>query len=188
MGRRHPPRLAVALVLCLLALLGACRGQAGATDGPVRFDAADDAEQFAYIKTLPGREVVFGALGVTNHGDRPATLVDARLTGPSDQVVDGGARLDRVLVRDASHGEDYVGAGHWPNETYASDAVPLEDYELAPGATAELLYIVRVDEDGHWFWPRSAVTYTSNGRRYEDVTSTGFLVCPRDVDDCRRPE
>lgn len=174
-----------------VALLGvACDGpDRVAGDGPVSFDSEDGAEQYAFVRADKGQQVVFGVLGVTNHGSQPATLDAAALTGPDGEVLDDGARLTTVLARDAPDGVDFVGAAVWPYEDYADGAKPIEGYELAPGATAELLYIVAVDEQGHWFWPRSEVTYYSNGKSYRDSTSTGFLICPPGVDrSCDVPE
>lgn len=186
MQRPARARAAAVAALCALALLAACSDH-GATSGrgPVRFDSEDGADegvsQWVGIHARAGQQVVFGMLGVTNHGDRTAALDGAALTGPGDEIVDDGVRLAKVLVRDASHGEDYVGAGIWPFEHYPDDAVPIEGYELAPDATAELLYIVDVEDEGYWSWPRSEVTYTADGRSYRDATSTGFMVCPGDL-------
>ncbi|UUW88418.1 hypothetical protein ABFU82_08025 [Nocardioides sp. WV_118_6] len=175
-------RSVIVAALCLLALLGACSDRAATMAGPVRFDAPDDVDQWAFMRADAGRQVVFGILGLTNHGDRPATLVGADLTGPSDEVVDDGARLTQVLVRDVSADDDYVAAGPWPYEHYGDDAVPLEGYELAPAATVEVLFVLAVDEVGHWFWPRTEVHYTVDGLDLADRTSTGFLICPPGVD------
>lgn len=185
------PRLtrAVAVVaLCLLALLGACSDGAGTAAGPVRFDAPDGVDQWAFMRAGAGHQVVFGMLGLTNHGDHPATLAGADLTGPSDQVVADGARVAEVLVRDVSADDDFVAAGPWPYEHYGDDAVPLKGYELAPDATVEVLFVLTVDDVGHWYWPRAEVRYTVDGTRFADRTSTGFLICPPEVRDCERPE
>lgn len=181
-------RAAVLTCAVVLVVLGGV-GWAATRPGPVRFDTeGTEGSAWAYALAGAGQRPVFGLLGVTNHGDRPAVLRDARLTGPSDEVVDGGARVVQVLVRDAPAGEDYLGAApDWPAEHFADDAVPLEGHVLAPGATVEVLYVVAVDVDGHWFWPRSELTYTSGGRRHRTSTSTGFLICPPEVRACERP-
>ncbi|GAA3667108.1 hypothetical protein GCM10022237_28850 [Nocardioides ginsengisoli] len=186
-------RLAAVLVLTLCIFFGACDSKdgagAGRGTGPVSFDSKDGGEQWAFVRAAKGQQVVFGALGVTNHGDEAATLTSAILTGPDDVVADEGARLATVLVRPVAAGADYVGAAVWPFKRYAEGAAPLEGYKLAPHATAELLYIVNVKEQGHWFWPRSEVRYTSGGKRYHDSTSTGFLVCPPGLDrSCDPPD
>ncbi len=186
----RPRTLVSALLLMALAPVVLVAGCGERGRGPVTFGSQVGADQWAFVLAEgDGERVVFGALGVTNTGEEPATLLDGALTGPDDEVVDGGARLDEVLVREVGEGEDYLGAAPtWPVEEYADDAVPIAGYELAPGATVEVLYVVEVEEEGTWFWPRSEVTYTSDGDRYRDATSTGFLICPPDSQGaCDRP-
>ncbi|MFJ9315654.1 hypothetical protein ACIRN4_15800 [Pimelobacter simplex] len=185
--RSAPAQVLLACCLVLIALLAACSDRAGTAGGPVRFGAPDDVDQWAFMRAGAGRQVVFGLLDLTNHGDRPATLARAELTGPAEEVVADGAHLAEVLVRDVEPEDDYLGAGPWPYEHYGDDAVPLEGYELAPAATVELLFVLTVDEVGHWFWPRAEVRYTVDGTRFADRTSTGFLICPPEVQACERP-
>ncbi|AIY17737.1 hypothetical protein GUY44_06855 [Pimelobacter simplex] len=182
MARPHLTRAVAVAALCLLALLGACSDRPGTAAGPVRFDAPDGVDQWAFMRAAAGHQVVFGMLGLTNHGDRPAVLARADLTGPSDEVVADGARVAEVLVRDVSADDDYVAAAPWPYEHYGDGTVPLEGYELAPAATVEVLFVLTVDDVGHWYWPRTEVRYTIDGIGYTDRTSTGFLICPPGVE------
>lgn len=147
------------------------------TDGPIQFEGAD-LDQMAYVLADEGDDVVFGALVIHNDGDKPASLVGARLTGPDEKVFDDGATISELKVRDVSDGRDLVGAAQWPYEDYADDAADLKGYKLQPDATAELLFIVKVDEGGHWFWPKTELTYSIGDDKWRAETSTGFLICP----------
>lgn len=170
----------------MLAVLSGCTGSLP-TNGPIQFEGAD-LEQLSYSHADKGERVVFGALTVTNDGDEPASLEDARLTGPDDTVVDDGATLTEVRAREVRDGRDLVGAGPWPYESFADESVELKDFTLRPGVTVELLFIVTVEEVGHWFWPSTELTYSIGDLTWVARTRTGALICPPDLDrECDPP-
>ncbi len=176
----------VGALLLLLAVLSGCSEPLSA-DGPIQFEGAE-FDQWAYVLADEGDTVVFGALVVRNEGDKPASLVEARLTGPEKKVFSDGATISEVKVRDVSNGEDLVGAAQWPYEHYADGAVDLDGYELEPDASAELLFIVEIDKSGHWFWPKTELTYSIGDDEWAAKASTGFLICPMDPDrECNPP-
>ena len=176
----------IGAALLLPPVLSGC-SESLPTSGPVQFEGAD-LDQWSYVRADKGDTVVFGALLVRNDGKKTASLAEARLTGPGEKVYDEGATISEVKVRDVSGGQELVGAAQWPFEHYADDAVDLDGFELKPGGSAELLFIVKVDEEGHWFWPTSELTYSVDGDKWEAKASTGFLICPSDRDrECDEP-
>lgn len=176
----------VGAALLLLPVLSGCSGSLP-TDGPVQFDGAG-FEQWAFSRADKGDQVVFGALTVTNEGDEPASFKEARLTGPDDAVIDDGATINEVRVREVGDGKDLVGAGDWPYEDFANDSVDLAGFKLQPDETAELLFIVTVEKVGHWFWPNTELTYSIGDDKWEAKAKTGFLICPPSLDrDCEKP-
>ncbi len=169
-------RIAKALaVLAGGACLASCAGPTQPRAGGVVFQGAE-LGQYAGVLAEAGQKVVFGATVVENAGSSAATLTEGRLVGAvaSDEaeVVEVRARLLR-----ADDGE-LVGAALWPFEDYALKSVPLAGFELAPGAEAELLYVVEVRQTGVWNWPAASVTYTSDDRSHEASASTGLQICP----------
>lgn len=185
----HRSRLgpSVGAPLLLLLILSGCT-ESLPTDGPVQFDAGN-FDQWAFTRADKGDKVVFGALTVTNDGDKPASLDEARLTGPDNEVIADGATIREVRVREIDDGDDLIGAGDWPYEDYADDSVELSGFKLEPDQTAELLFIVTVDQVGHWFWPKTELTYSIGDDKWDAKTTTGFLVCPPDMNrDCDKPE
>ena len=157
-------------------------------DGPVAFLADAQFEQAAGFTADQGKKVVFGALAIRNDGNDVATLDAARLTGPSEKVVDDGAKVVEVRALDVTGGKDLVGAGPWPFEHYQRDSVPLKGYELGSKQEAELLFVVSIDKTGHWSWPETELTYTSDGEKYRIRISTGFFICPTSDGDCNKPK
>ncbi len=181
----------VVLLTGIAMSLAACSSESDASptsrEGPVSFVADDEFTQAASMLADEGQRVVFGALAVTNEGDHPATLHSAELTGPGSEVRDDGAKVSEVRVLDVTGGKDLVGAGPWPYEYYERDSVPLDGYEIAPDARAELLFVVDVEETGNWAWPQTELTYQARGETYTIRTNTGFLICPTTEDFCDLP-
>lgn len=179
--------VAAGLALVALSVLTACapdRPDGTRIEGPVVFLADPEARQAAFTHADRGATVVFGALAVENQGDAPAVLTSAALTGTEGTVAADGARVREVRVRDVTGGRDLVGAGRWPADGYADESVPLAGYRLEPERTAELLFVVVVDETGHWTWPQTQLDYESGTESYTIRVSTGFGICPRAATDC----
>lgn len=178
--------MSVGAALLLLPALAGC-SESLPTDGPVQFDGAD-LDQWSFSHANKGDQVVFGALTITNHGDKPASFKEARLTGPDGKVVDDGATVSEVRVRELDDGQDLVGAGDWPYEDFAEESVELSDFTLQPDETAELLFIVTVEKVGNWFWPNTELTYSIGDDEWEAKAKTGVLICPPDLGrECNPP-
>lgn len=133
----------------------------------VRFDSARGR---ARTSAGPGDHIVFGTTVLVNEGDTPATLIEAELVGE--------VPASAVEVVDARVHEGAVAAGPWPND-HSHDAVPLDGYELAPGAEVAVLLVLEVHEAGRWTWPKVAVDYTSaDGERHQITCRHGLRIGP----------
>ncbi|WP_418064307.1 hypothetical protein [Pimelobacter simplex] len=145
-------------------------------------------EGAAYGITLrKGRDALFGAVTITNAGDRTAELDAGRLHGlvRADQ-----AELVALRVLDLGpapgHG-DVLGAGRWSREWRPMwrRARPIDRARLAPGHEAALVFRVRAHRTGVWRWTGSAIDYRVDGTSYTAVGGSGFALCPpRRLDRC----
>jgi hypothetical protein len=173
-------------VLLLAVLVGCSAGDEPSGSGPVAFVDDPQLTQTSGILADAGDVVVFGATYVQNTGDAPATLLAAELDG---DVPDDSAEVVEVRALDpAEQDGELIGAGPWPFEDYAKVSEPLDGYRLPAGAEAELLLVVKVHRTGTWHWPRTRVTYRSDGESFEDSTTFGFRVCPASAGECLSEE
>ena len=99
----------------------------------------------------------------------------------------GAAGVPAVRVRDISGVGDLIGGAPWPFDDYARRSVPLDGCSLPPSGEAELLFVIRVDETGEWYWQTTMLRFTANSVAHEVKTAFGFLVCPTDVGRCDVP-
>lgn len=185
--------LARALLLGLVVpLVGACSGSGGettdpvATDGPVQFAGAD-VEQRASMRTGDGQQAVFGATTVENNGTSTVTFSGADLVGDVDSTAATVVEVRVVQLGRAPGTGDLLGAGAWPDPEWATwwdRADALEGAHLAPGAAAEVVFIVSVDRPGDWVWPQTSVDYVVGDSSYRAVTDFGFQVCAPEPAPC----
>jgi len=140
-----------------------------------------------------GVQAVYGATVVENHGGSPVRIDAARLVGdvPTDAA---GVTDTRVVILGPVPGRgDLVGATAWPLHkpflrTWWRRAEPAIGATLGPNQAAELVYVVKVNEDGDWYWPQTALDYQVNGIAYTTSTNFGFQVCSKKPRECRAVE
>lgn len=193
--RRKIPITVAVLLTSAVLVLGGCSdtsraqpdpgGPSPATNGPVTFgDNANTLESSFGILADAGEQVVFGGTSVRNDGADDAVLTGAGIYADSSATY--GARVSQVRVLDLTTypNATFIGAGRWPIKKYLERSEPLAGFTLAPGAAAELLLVITVEETGTWDWPTTVVEYDTPAGSFRDETKTGFMICPAAANDC----
>jgi hypothetical protein len=186
-----------ALLSLLVVVLTSCDGSEGPdptsnapTNGPVQFPGADIIQR-AGMHSAKGEQVLFGATTVVNKGDSTAILSAAELVGEISPSAAEVIEIRVIGLGEAPGTGDLLGASSWPARGYREwwqDAAHVDGAQIKAGEAAELVFVVKVNETGDWYWPKTALDYSVDGTAYSAVTNFGFQVCPPPPGTCSEIE
>lgn len=189
---RSPGRCTTPVMVLSLFLTAACSstGSPDATlypdNGPVSFQGAEIASLSGFPGAA-GSRVIYGGSTVSNTSSRPAEGVAGRLIGDVDPRDAEVVEVGLVDLGPLPGAGDLFGAGPRQSRLFQriwSKATPVEAAEIPAGHTANVIYVIKVHHEGHWYWPEAALDYQVDGTTYTASAVRGFVVCPPKSDDC----
>lgn len=131
-----------------------------------------------------GQQVAFGSLSIRNVTDDRFILTAARFV-PFDLTY--GAPVTAVYAISSLDVNGVLGGGRWPQDAGYPDAVlhPVAGYQLLPGHTVHLLFVLDVEEAGRWVYTGTEVDYVGSHGLYQGTAVNTFIVCADLTPDCR---
>lgn len=161
-----------AVVVALLVAATACGngvGRAGPLNlGPVGSEAGGTRDVGAVIS--------FGVSLLKHEGNEDALITKVSLNSEQEAP---GVTVTAVYVVDITGAHEISAlADEFPPANEASlTFVPAEGATLVPGQTYQMMFVLRVDRPGEWFFPSYDLEYEVMPLRYSDTGGTGLRIC-----------
>lgn len=160
-------RLIVSLVGVLFLLAG-CSGE----PSPPPLDLGEASSSSTGLDVEAGTKVAFGLNMAKNMSAEPVVLNDVTLTGSEDQT----ARVTDTWAVDFAGGDLFT-IGAWPTDRPLGALQEVDGFQLRPGGTAQIIFVIDVEDEGIWKWEGMTLTYSYQGQSYVGSSAHGLVLC-----------
>lgn len=140
------------------------------TGGPVQ---PSGTTSLLSIPVPPGEELASGDHLVKNQGDDIITLESAHLS--SEDLAADAPRVVKTWAMDNT--PFTAGVVGTPDAPIDDLLMPLVGFQVAPGAYAQVVFILDVEHKGRWQWEGFTVEYSYKGRHYRADLPNGIRIC-----------